>query len=178
MEMRPRAGLTEVQFQRIVDFLEEERSKHMHKMYVSVGGSILLAIPGLVTLSSIQYSQKVGMTGHAGNRFSDLAFFLWLVCVGATVVLFLTGFQKKFGNMALINRFKREEFTCERITVSGISGGEGRPPYLMRDTNGTDYYVPVYLEYKEMKPGAPAIGIYMTSGGERFAVHDASTDTF
>ena len=178
METKRRAGLTETQFQHIIEYLEEERSKHMQKLYVSVGGSILLAIPGFVTLSSLQYAKKVGMTGHAGNRFSDAAFLAWLVCVGATIVLFLTGYQKKFGKMALINRFKREEFTCEYITVGGISGSEGRPPYLMRDTNGVDYYVPVYLEFKQMKPGASAIGIYMATGSERFAVHDTAMDTY
>ncbi|MBP0967372.1 MAG: hypothetical protein J5722_07045 [Oscillospiraceae bacterium] len=176
MEMTRKAELREDQYQRIIEFLDEQRSKFMHKLYISIGGSVLLAVPGMVTLSNIQYSKAVGMDGHAGNRSSDAAFYLWVICVIVTIVLLLTGFQNKFGARALINRFKRREFTCEFVTVGQLSGGEGRPPYLMKDSLGTDYYVPVFLDYKQLKPGGPAIGIYMTSGGERFAVHDPSQD--
>lgn len=178
MEEQRKAGLTETQFQRIIDFLDEERSKYLHKMYISIGGTILLAIPGLVTLSNMQYSKAVGMDGHAGNRFSDAAFILWVLCAVTSVVLFFSGYQSKFGPRALINRFKRQEFTCDYVTVAMLSGGEGRPPYLMKDMLGTDYYVPVFLDYKQMKPGSTAIAVYMTSGGERFAVHDTSADTY
>ncbi len=176
MEMTAKAGLTEDQYQKIITFLDELRSKHMHKMYVSIGGSILLTIPGLITLSSLQYSDKLNMEQHAGNLFSDAAFILWLICLGATLVLFLTGYQKYFGSRALVNRFKRQEFSCTFVKVGQMSGSEGRPPYLMKDTAGTDYYVPLYLDFKQMKPGETAVGIFMTGGGERFAVSIPSSD--
>ena len=176
METTAKASITEEQYEKIHAFLDELRSKHLHKMYISIGGSILLTIPGLITLSSIQYSEKIGMEGHAGNRFSDAAFLLWLLCLGATVVLFLTGYLKQFGSQAVVNRFKRREFSCTYVRVGQMSGSEGRPPYLMKDAGGTDYYVPLYLDFKRMKPGETAIGIFMTSGGERFAVSIPSED--
>lgn len=176
MEMTRRAELREDQYQRIIEFLDEQRSKFMHRLYVSIGGTVLLAIPGLVTLSNMAYSKNVGMSAHAGNRYSDAAFYLWVICAVATVILLITGYQSKFGSRALINRFKRREFTCEFVTVGQLSGGDGRPPYLMKDTLGTDYYVPVFLDYKQMKPGLTAIAVYMTTGGERFAVHDTYND--
>ena len=170
MEMTQKANITEEQYQKITEFLDDLRSKHLHKLYVSIAGSVLLALPGFATLASLQFSEKVGIKTHFGNIFSDLAFFVWLFSLGAMIVLLLTGYQKTFGPQALINRFKRMEYTCAYITVGQLSGSEGRPPYLMKDAGGTDYYVPLYLDFKQMKPGGPAIGIYMVSGGERFAV--------
>ena len=175
METTPKANLTEDQFNKIINFMEEARAKHMQKLYVSVGGSILLAIPGLITLSSIQSSKAAGLSGHFGNLWSDAAFVLWLICLGATVVFFLTGYQKQFGSQCQLNRFKRHEFSCEHITVGELSGSEGKPPYLMKDSFGSDYICPVYLEFKQLKVGGPAIGVYLT-GGERYAVHNPAND--
>ena len=176
MDMTHKAELREDQYQRIIEFLDEQRSKFMHKLYISIGGPVLLAVPGIITLSNMAYSKRVGMSGHVGNRTSDAAFYVWVICVVATVILFITGYQSKFGPRALINRFKRREFSCEFVTVGQLSGGEGRPPYLMKDSLGTDYYVPVFLDYKQLKIGGPAIAVYMTSGGERFAVHDPAAE--
>ena len=176
MDMTRKAELRGDQYERIIEFLDEQRSKFMHRLYISMGGTVLLAVPGIMTLSNMAYAKKVGMSSHAGNRASDAAFYVWVICVVATIILLITGYQSKFGTRALINRFKRREFSCEFVTVGQLSGGEGRPPYLMKDSLGTDYYVPVFLDYKQLKIGGPAIAVYMTSGGERFAVHDPAAE--
>lgn len=159
------ANITEQQYQKVLQYLDEARSKHMHLMYLSVGGSVLLALPGLMLLRGIP-----------GSMYETLAGMLWFVCLIGTVILVLTGYQKKFGSNAPISMFKQRNFSCESITVSQLSGSEGRPPYLVHDSLGKQYICPVYLEFKQLRQGGKAIGIYLPDG-TCLAVHDTAEDT-
>lgn len=173
----PKANITEDQYNKLIAYLEDARGRHMNMLYASIAGSVILTVPGLIVLGSIQYNRNLGMTGYAGNRSTDFVFILWLFCLAATVVLFLTGFQRKFGSQCPLSRVKRREFTCENITVGQLSTSEGKPPYLMMDSLGTSYVCPIFLEYKQLKTGMPAIGIFLADG-TRFAVHNAALDTY
>ncbi|MBR4201173.1 MAG: hypothetical protein IKQ91_07860 [Oscillospiraceae bacterium] len=164
--MSEQISITPQQHQKIIEYLDEARSKHMHLLYICIAGSVLLALPGLMLLG-----------GYGGNRYSLLAGIGWFVSIVGTVILLLTGYQRVFGSNAPINQFKQHNYSCERITVSQLSGSEGRPPYLVTDSLGKQYVCPVYLEMKAMRQGGTAIGIYL-SGSTNFVVHDASADTF
>lgn len=164
--MNNQANITEQQCQKVIEYLDEARSKHMHLLYVCVAGSILLLIPGLMVLG-----------GYGGSRESVLAGYAWFLCVGGAIVLFLTGYQKKFGSRAPIAQMKQRNFSCERIQIAQLSGSEGRPPYLATDSLGKQYVCPIYLEFKQLRQGGDAIGIYLMDG-TCFVVHDTANDTY
>lgn len=164
--MNNQANITEQQREKIVEYLDEARSKHMHLLYVCVAGSVLFLLPGLMLLG-----------GYGGNRYSVAAGAAWFLCIIGTVVLFLTGYQKKFGKAAPIEQMKQHNFSCERITIAQLSDSMGKPPYLISDSLGKQYVCPIYLEFKQLQRGGNAIGIYLPDG-TCFAVHDTSEDTY
>lgn len=164
--MNNQANITEQQLQKIIEYLDEARSKHMHLLYVCIAGAVLFLLPGLMLLG-----------GYGGNRYSYLAGIAWVLCVVGGIVLFLTGNQKKFGKGAPIERMKQRNFSCEYITVSQLSDSMGKPPYLVSDSLGKQYICPIYLEFKQLRRGGNAIGIYLTDG-TCFAVHDTAEDTY
>lgn len=164
--MEQKATITEQQRQKIIEYLDEARSKHMHLLYICIAGSVLLALPGLMLLG-----------GYGGNRYSMAAGLLWYVCLAGLVVLFLTGWKKKFGPQASISQLKQNNYSCQLIAVSQLSGSEGRPPYLVTDSLGKQYVCPVYLEFKQLRQGGTAVGIYLPDG-TCLAVHNTADDTY
>lgn len=164
--MYERPEITENQKQKLIEYLDEARSKHMHLMYIAIAGSVLLFIPGMGMLAAVVSPNAAGFYAYRGTA----VFAVWLICVIGLVVLFLTGYQKKFGSRAPISCIKRGEFTCEYAEIAQLSDIQGRPPYLMTDILGTQYVVPNYLECKQMRIGMRVIGIY--AGEYRFAMMD------
>ena len=164
--MSQQITITPQQHQKILEYLDEARSKHMNMLYVCIAGSVLLALPGLMLLG-----------GYGGNRYSLLAGVAWFGCLIGTLLLVITGYQKVFGANAPINLIKQHNYSCGKITVSQCSGSEGRPPYLVTDALGKQYICPIYLEFKALRPGGTAVAVYLP-GGTSFAVHDASADAF
>ena len=164
--MNTQVNLTESQYQHLLEALDEERSKFMNLLYFSVGGSILLLIPGIMVV-----------TGRGGGIYVSIAGVLWLLCVVMAVVLLITGYQKKFGSNCPHSQLKNRNYTCERIHVASKSGAEGRPPYLLTDVMGNQFVCPIYMEFKYIRQGGSAIGVFFPSGG-RYAVHDPSGDTY
>ena len=76
--MNTQVNLTESQYQHLLEALDEERSKFMNLLYFSVGGSILLLIPGIMVV-----------TGRGGGFYVSIAGVLWLLCVVMAVVLLI-----------------------------------------------------------------------------------------
>lgn len=164
--MNNRVTITELQYQKALQYLDDARSKHLHLMYISVGGSVLLASPGLMLLGGIP-----------GDRYMTLAGMMWFACLIGTVILFLTGYQRKFGRNSTYAQFKERHYSCEMITIDQLSGSEGRPPYLVTDQLGKQYICPVYLEFKQLRQGGNAIGIYLMDG-TCLVMHDTAEDTY
>ncbi|MCQ2407496.1 MAG: hypothetical protein MJ065_03080 [Oscillospiraceae bacterium] len=164
--MTTQVNLTESQYQHLLAALDEERSKFMNLLYISAGGSILLLLPGIMSLS-----------GRGGGLYVSAAGALWLICAIMTAVLLITGYQKKFGSNCPYSQLKNRNYTCELIQVTAKSGAEGRPPYLLTDVMGNQFVCPIYMEFKYIQPGGNAIGVFLQSGG-RYAVHDPSNDTY
>lgn len=156
------AQITPVQKQKLIEYLEEKRSKHMNLMYICIAGSVLLFLPGLSLFAS-----------NYGNIYSNLAGCLWIVCVVGLVILLLTGYQKHFGGNSAISCAKRGAYSCAPITVGTVSGNEGRPPYLLSDSMGNQYICPVYMEFKYMRTGSTAVGVTLVNG-MRFAFSEAT----
>lgn len=165
--MYERPEITETQKQKLIEYLDEARSKHMHMMYIAIAGTVLFFIPGIGVLGELLSPND---TLFVMPR-SSIYFAVWIICVIMLAVLFLTGYQKKFGSHAPISCIKRGEYTCEYAEIAQLSDIQGRPPYLMTDMLGNQYVVPVYLECKQMRIGMRVIGVY--AGNERFAMMDA-----
>ena len=151
--MDTQARITNHQKEQIVQYLDEARSKHLHLLYICIAGAVLFAVPGLMILGGYQ----VG--GYAG-----LAGICWFLCLIGGVILFLTGYNKKFGSKSPYNQVKSGSYTCELITISEKSGSEGKPPYLANDTKGRQFVCPVYLEFKHLQVGQQAVGVELVDG--------------
>ena len=153
--------ITAHQQQKLVEYLDEARSKHMHMLYICVAGSVLLLLPGLSLFTGF------------GNMYSNLAGVLWILSVIGLVILLVTGYQKYFGGNCAYSCAKRGAYSCGEITVSTVSGSEGRPPYLLNDAAGNQYICPVYMEFKTMHAGCTAIGVTLING-MRFAFSESN----
>lgn len=164
--MNTQVNLTEDQYRHLLDALEDERGKFMNLLYFSIGGSILLFLPGIMTV-----------TGRGSGIYVQAAGVLWALCVVMAVVLFIMGYQKKFGSNCPHSQLKNRNYTCELIKVASKSGSEGRPPYLLTDVMGNQFVCPIYLEFKYIQVGGNAIGVFFPSGG-RYVVHDSSNAGF
>lgn len=149
-------NITEQQYQKLLQYLDESRSKHMTLMYICIGGTVLDFLPGITMFSGF------------GNVYVTLAGFLWICCVIGLIVLFLTGYQKHFGGNSSYSCVKRRAYSCAPITISTVSGSEGRPPYLLNDSLGLQYVSPVYMEFRKFRAGSNAIGLTLING-KRFA---------
>ncbi len=145
-------NITEQQHQKLIQYLEDARGKHMNLLYISIAGSVLLFFPGMSLLSGF------------GNLYSTLAGVLWIVCVIGLVVLLATGYQKYFGGNSAYACAKRRAYSCAAITVGNVSGSEGRPPYLLNDAMGNQYISPIYMEFKTFRSGGSAIGVTLVNG--------------
>ena len=161
--------IQENQRQKLIQYLSEARSKYMYLLYIAAGGSILFLLPALQSISVMQVTRDLLPEGYASRGSTYL--YIWILFVIIFAALFLMGFQRKFGKNAPINCIRRNDFTCEYVTVSQLSDIQGRPPYLMTDTLGTQFVVPVFLECKQMRIGMQVIGIY-AADGSRFAMLD------
>ena len=150
--------ITSQQQQKLVEYLDEARSKHMHLIYICIAGAVLLFLPGLSLLTAGEFS----------NLYVSVAGFFWIVSIIGLVILLLTGYQKYFGGNSAISCAKRGAYSCAPITVSSVSGSEGRPPYLLNDSAGNQYICPVYIEFKYLHAGSMAIGVTLVNG-MRFA---------
>lgn len=151
--MNEKARITNHQKEQIVQYLDEARSKHMHLLYIAIGGGVLCAVPGIMLLN-----------GFSGNFYSSIAGLFWYICLIGGAVLFFTGYNKKFGPKSPYSMVKSGNYTCELITVSQKSGSEGRPPYLVSDQRGRQFICPVYLEFKHIQVGQQAVGVELIDG--------------
>lgn len=157
--------ITEQQHQKLVQYLDDARGKHMNLMYLCIAGSVLLFLPGVTLLTGF------------GNVYVTLAGVGWFCCIIGLVILFLTGYQKHFGSNSAYSCAKRRAYSCSSITVSTVSGSEGRPPYLLNDTLGMQYISPVYMEFKKFHAGGTAIGVTLING-MRYAFAEPETDIY
>lgn len=164
--MNERITITEEQYRKLLEYLDEVRSKHMNKLYLCIAGSVLLAVPGLMLLF-----------GYGGGRYVALAGLGWIGSLAGTVILLVTGYQKVFGSNAPITHFKQRNYSCGKITISQLSDSAGRPPYLVSDTLGKQYVCPVFLEFKAMRRGGTATSVILPDG-TAFAVHDADSSSY
>ncbi|MBR3045909.1 MAG: hypothetical protein IKI45_15680 [Oscillospiraceae bacterium] len=158
------AAITENQKRKILEYLDDARSKHLHMLYLCIAGDVLLFLPGIAIFSGF------------ANRYVTLAGALWFICLIGTAILLLTGWNRVFGSNSAYARMQRNEYSCEYITVSTTSDSAGRPPYLLNDSLGQQYVCPIFVEFKLLHAGSRAIGIYLNDG-TRFAVHDTAGDT-
>lgn len=160
-----KASITDEQHRKILEYLDEARSKHMNMLYLCIAGDVLLLLPG-VTL----------FKGY-GNIYSMLAGALWYFCLIGTAILLLTGWNKKIGSNSAYARMQRREYSCEYITVSTTSDSAGRPPYLLNDARGQQYICPIFMEFKLLHAGSRAVGVCLNDG-TRFAVHDSANGSY
>ncbi len=145
-------NITEQQHQKLLQYLDEARGKFMNMLYICIGGSVLLCLPGLTLFNGF------------GTRYSRMAGILWYVALIGLIVLLVTGYPKYLGSNSAYACAKRRAYFCTPITISNVSGSEGRPPYLLNDTMGNQYVCPVYLEFKSFRSGGGAIGVTLTNG--------------
>lgn len=145
--------ITDEQQRKLLEYLDEARSKHMHMLYLCIAGDVLCAIPGIMLLAGI-----------SASRYTDLAGILWFASIIGTVVLFLTGYRKVFGSGCAYDQVKQKNYYCEEVTISQRSGGEGKPPYLVSDQRGKQLICPVYLEFKALQIGSRALAVNLPNG--------------
>ncbi len=156
-------SLTEEQYEKTRKFIQEQRSKFMAAYYAAIGGAILLLVPALLDLLSLQ-------TGSTRVRGEGSLLFCWGICVVQIVVYLFMGLGKIFGPGSDYDRIRRSDYSCCHIAV-----GEKKPndknkhPFHITDRNGCEYICVSFLDYKFAEPGCEMIGITL-GNGKRYAL--------
>ena len=149
--------LTDEQKQVILKYIQDRRYSYMISMYILFFLTIFINFYSFPVWFRIFHDIRLD-----ADDFEFLSYSIFSLI--ALLVVFLKGIGITFGKNSDYDCLKRDQYKLEFYGFGGKLPDTGKHPYYVKDSSGTEYICPLFLDYKKAGQESTLICVMLANG--------------